>query len=218
MMSAPAASADKMDRIYKHQRFIYDITRRYYLAGRLKMLGELDPPSSGTVLEVGCGTAWNLIRAAGLHPQARLHGFDLSNEMLTTARASIRRKGLEGRITVAQGDATSFDTNAMFAVPAFDRIFVSYALSMIPGWTRVIDEAARQLAPGGSIHVVDFGQCEGLPRAFKAALFAWLAKFHVLPPVDLKDQLKTAAARNGLSADISDLYRGYSVLAVLRRP
>lgn len=210
------APANKMDEIYRYQRLIYDVTRRYYLAGRLRMLAGLKPPPGGTVLEIGCGTAWNLIRTAGLYPKARLYGFDLSNQMLVTARGSIAKAGLQDRITVAQGDATNFNGAELFNVEKFDRIFVSYALSMIPGWPRVLDEAARNLAPGGSIHVVDFGQCEGLPKSFKALLYAWLAKFHVHPSPDLAREINAAAARHGLQAEVTSLYRGYSTLGILR--
>lgn len=69
----------------------------------------------------------------------------------------------------------------MFGVPAFDRILISYSLSMIPDWQAALAEAVRHLAPGGQLAVVDFGQGEGLPDAFTAALRRWLALFHVTP-------------------------------------
>jgi hypothetical protein len=40
---------------------------------------------------------------------------------------------------------------------------ISYALSMIPDWERAIDAALAALNPGGQLHIVDFGQQEGLP-------------------------------------------------------
>ena len=54
-------SAAPMDAIYRRQRFIYDLTRRPYLFGRDQMLAELEPPPGGSVLEIGCGTARNLL-------------------------------------------------------------------------------------------------------------------------------------------------------------
>ena len=52
---------DLMDRLYRHQRHIYDLTRKYYLLGRDELIAELDPPPHGTVLEIGCGTGRNLL-------------------------------------------------------------------------------------------------------------------------------------------------------------
>ncbi len=44
-----------MDGIYRYQRHIYDITRKYYLLGRDALIKELEAPNGGTVLEIGCG-------------------------------------------------------------------------------------------------------------------------------------------------------------------
>ena len=132
-MSTPAiGAAERMDRIYRSQRFIYDLTRRPYLLGRTALIASLQPPAGGHVLEIGCGTAWNLIRAAERYPDARFYGLDVSSAMLVTARQSIARAGLERHIVVAQADATSFEPMGPFGRAAFDRVFFSYALSMIP--------------------------------------------------------------------------------------
>ena len=206
-----------MDGIYRYQRYIYDATRKYYLLGRDRLLDELQPPSGGTILEIGCGTGRNLIHAARRYPNARLYGFDISSEMLKTARANIARAGLSDRIVVAEGDATNFDTRAMFAVESFDRVLISYALSMIPPWRQAIAPALDAVAPGGRLHIVDFGQMDGWPHWFKAGMFAWLAKFTVHPRADLEEALRGAAASAGASLEFAQLYRGYSDYAVLTR-
>ena len=126
--------------------------------------------AGGSVLEGGCGTARNLIKAAGPYPRARLYGVDLSSMMLHSASASVARRGLQHRIDLQYGDATSFDARAIFGVAMFDRIFMSYALSMMPAWQLALHHALSLLAPHGSLHVVDFGSCERLPVAFKRAL------------------------------------------------
>lgn len=207
-----------MDGIYRHQRFIYDITRKYYLLGRDRMIDALDVPSGGSVLEVACGTGRNLIAVARRYPEARLYGFDISAEMLTTARASIARKGLSERITLAEGDATAFDPQAMFGVPAFDRILISYSLSMIPDWQAALAEAVRHLAPGGQLAVVEFGQGEGLPETLTAALRRWLALFHVTPRAELPQALERIAKDIGAGLDIAHPYRDYAVTGRIIRP
>lgn len=209
--------AAHMDGIYRYQRYIYDATRKYFLLGRDRLIEELQVPAGGTVLEIGCGTGRNLILVARRYPQARLYGFDISEMMLETARASITRAGLSDRITVAQGDATAFDTAVMFGVAGFDRVFISYALSMIPPWTAVLDPAIASVKPGGSLHIVDFGQQDGLPGPFKRGLFAWLDRFTVYPRAELERELLAAAGRAGAQASVRKLFRGYADLAVVRR-
>ncbi|MGK6319208.1 class I SAM-dependent methyltransferase [Sphingomonas sp. DT-204] len=210
--------ARHMDAIYRSQRHFYDLTRKYYLLGRDRLIRELAPPPGGSVIEVGCGTARNLIAAAKAWPEARFFGFDISEAMLETARASVRRAGLEGRIALAPGDATSFDPKALFGLDAPDRVFMSYTLSMIPDWRRTIARGAEVLGPGGCLTIVDFGQQEGLPAAWRRLLFAWLAKFDVTPRAELESAVRAVAADQGLTADFRPLYRGYAWSAALSRP
>src|SRR5262245_3800679 len=116
-----------MDRLYRSQRFIYDFTRRPYLLGRTALIAGLKPAPGARVLEVGCGTAWNLVRAAELYPAVNFYGLDLSPAMLETAQQSIGKRGLGARIVVCQADATSFDPLTIFGCQSFDRVLISYA-------------------------------------------------------------------------------------------
>ena len=199
-----------MDGVYRGQRHIYDLTRKYYLLGRDRLIDELMPPAGGHVLEIGCGTGRNLIAAARCWPGAHFHGIDISEEMLKTARAAIGRAGLGRRVSVAQGDATGFDPHRLFRVDRFDRIFQSYTLSMIPEWQDAIREAARHLSAYGSLHIVDFGQQEEMPGWFRAALFGWLARFHVSPRALLVDAAREVANDMSGRLSVTRLYRGYA--------
>jgi S-adenosylmethionine-diacylgycerolhomoserine-N-methlytransferase len=210
--------ASLMDGVYRRQRHIYDLTRKYYLLGRDRLIAGLDVPPAGTVLEIGCGTGRNLVLASRRYPEARLFGLDISSEMLRSASASLKREGIAGRIRLAQGDATAFDAFSLFGRDRFDRVFISYALSMIPGWERAVGEALRCLAAGGSLHIVDFGSQERLPRWFKGLLRRWLAKFHVAPRDTMRAELERQTRAAGMSLEFAPLYRGYSVYAVVRRP
>ncbi|HTG37371.1 class I SAM-dependent methyltransferase [Sphingomonas sp.] len=213
-----ADHARRMDAIYAGQRHIYDLTRKYYLLGRDRLIAELAPPPGGSVVEVGCGTGRNLILAAREWPEARCYGFDISAAMLDTASAKVAAAGLSSRITLAKGDATDWAASALFGIEAADRIFMSYTLSMIPDWQGAIAAACDALAPGGALHIVDFGQQEGLPAPFRAALFAWLNRFDVTPRAGLETWLEIAARGSGLNLTFRPLYRGYAWSAVLRRP
>ena len=212
-MSA-AAHAARMDAIYAGQRHIYDATRKYYLLGRDRLISDLAPPPGGTVVEVGCGTGRNLILAARRWPQARCFGFDISDAMLATARAKVAGQA----IRLDRGDATTWEPRALFGIDAADVVFMSYTLSMIPDWRAAIRVACDALAPGGALHIVDFGQQERLPAVFARALFAWLARFDVTPRAGLPAFLNEIAAARGLGLVFTPLYRGYAWRAVLRRP
>jgi S-adenosylmethionine-diacylgycerolhomoserine-N-methlytransferase len=211
------SAPDLMDRLYRHQRHVYDLTRKFYLLGRDRLIGDLAPPAGGRVLEVGCGTARNLVHAARLWPEATFYGVDLSHEMLATARRTVGRAGLEGRIRLARADATSFDPAPLFGVPGFSRIFFSYSLSMIPAWRDALARALHWLPAGGELHIVDFGSQECLPGWFRAGLRQWLARFHVEPREGLEAELAALANHSGSLRCLDRPHGGYAQYAVFRR-
>lgn len=217
MQSVEAAlpdHAERMDRMYRYQRHIYDLTRKYYLIGRDRMIAGLDVTQSGTLLEIGCGTGRNLVLARRHHPTARLFGLDISTEMLNSARAKFTDAATAPVLVVA--DATDFDASA-FGEQGFDRIMISYALSMIPDWQAALRTAFGALAPGGSLHIVDFGQQENLAPWFRRLLHAWLHRFHVTPRPDLRIEAERLAAEAGSIVTFEPILRGYAWHLVIRR-
>jgi S-adenosylmethionine-diacylgycerolhomoserine-N-methlytransferase len=216
-MSIVDSHAELMDGVYRQQRHIYDLTRKYYLLGRDRLIARLDVPAGGSVLELGCGTGRNLLMAARRYPHGHFHGLDISSEMLQTAAAALRRSDVRSDIRFVRGDACAFDSEALFARTGFDRIFISYSLSMIPEWRRTLNAALDALNDGGSLHIVDFGLQEGLPFWFKRGLRAWLAKFHVAPRDSLREVLEAECRRTGATLRFDVLYRGYSVHAVVTK-
>ncbi|WP_422932849.1 class I SAM-dependent methyltransferase [Sphingobium cupriresistens] len=200
-----------MDGVYRYQRHIYDLTRKYYLLGRDGLIADLAPPPDGTVLEIGCGTGRNLIAVGKAWPGTRLHGIDISAAMLETARAGVARAGLADRVTLAQGDACAFDPQALFGRAGFDRVFISYALSMIPDWEDALTQAAQCVAPGGRLEIVDFGQQDELPGVWKRALFGWLDKFHVSPRRELAIAIERLAHDMSGEPSCHSMYRNYAI-------
>ena len=216
-MSDIAAPHELMDRLYRRQRHIYDFTRKYYLLGRDRLIRRLDPPAGSRVLEIGCGTARNLIVAAHAYRDVRFFGIDISSEMLETARRLVEREGLSTDIRLARADATTFDPAPLFGVPGFSRIFISYSLSMMPGWQAVLARALGWLAPGGELHVVDFGGQERLPAWFGFGLRHWLGLFHVTPRDELENTLALLGLRAGAVTLVERPFRGYAQYAICRR-
>jgi S-adenosylmethionine-diacylgycerolhomoserine-N-methlytransferase len=212
------SSTELMNRTYRHQRHIYDFTRKYFLLGRDRLIEGLAPRDGDAVLEIGCGTGRNLAVAAARYPAARLFGIDVSTEMLASASATITRAGLAPRVRLAYADATSFDPQPLFGIARFDRVFVSYSLSMIPQWEAVLDRALSILGPGGELHIVDFGGQRGLPGAFRTLLRRWLAAFHVAPRDDLEQALEVRAQARNASMTFARPYRDYAQYAVVRLP
>lgn len=217
MAGSPDDHAAHMDGIYRYQRYIYDASRKFYLLGRDAMVEGLQPPAGGTVLEVGCGTGRNLIKAAKRYRDARFFGFDISKMMLETAHANVDGAGLSKRVTLAQGDASAFSGEALFGEAQFDRVYISYAVSMIPPWQAAVEQAFAAVKPGGSLHIVDFGQQDELPKWFKAGLHGWLAKFTVTPRAELEAELQALEARTGAKLVFKRLYRDYAQLAVVTK-
>lgn len=207
-----------MDGIYRHQRHFYDITRKFYLLGRDRLIDELAPASGSCVLELGCGTGRNLSLAAARYPGARFHGLDISTAMLETARKRLAREHVDDIVQLAEGDATCFDPLALFGRTKYDRVFLSYAISMIPPWREAISQGLDVLRPGGALHIVDFGSQEHLPRAFRWLLHRWLKAFHVTPRESLREYLESECARRGASLSFESLFRGYAVLARITLP
>ena len=79
-------AAALMDRMYRRQRHIYDLSRKFYLLGRNEAIARLRPAPGDKVLEIACGTGRNLVILAQAYPGARLFGLDVSREMLATRR------------------------------------------------------------------------------------------------------------------------------------
>lgn len=209
-----SSHAARMDGVYRRQKHIYDLTRKYFLLGRDGMIRGMDAPPDARVLELGCGTGRNITLAAKHFPNAQFFGLDISAEMLEIARKSTRKTGIDAQLALA--DATVFDAGELFGHGRFDRIFISYALSMIPGWEATLDRALEHLAAGGSLHVVDFGDQNAMPAWFKAGLGVWLQKFHVTPRPNMIDIISQKAKIHGARAAGNSLYRGYAQHAVVQ--
>ena len=193
---SPDAHAGLMDRVYRRQRYIYDFTRKYYLFGRDRLIARLALGPDSNLVEVGCGTARNLIAIARAYPQTRLFGLDASEAMLETARIAVRRAGLGHRIVLMQGLAEHL-APVQFGVENFENVLFSYSLSMIPDWRAALAAGSRSLSPAGRLHVVDFGDLTGLGRLAERAMRAWLRLFHVTPRVEFLAALEGVAGKEG---------------------
>jgi S-adenosylmethionine-diacylgycerolhomoserine-N-methlytransferase len=220
-----------MDRMYRLTRHIYDVTRRYYLLGRDRLLDRVVTSRDSATLEVGCGTARNLIKLAQRPEPGLLYGLDASHEMLETAGRSIERTlGLPPAplpsgggtdrepIVLRQGLAEQLDARRMFGRDApFDTIFFSYCLSMIPTWPGALEAAMANLRPGGHLLIVDFWDQGDLPAVFAAGLKRWLSLFHVHYRPEVHEALVEIGRSGRGDVRFESVARRYAYIASIRK-
>ena len=200
-----------MDRMYRYQRHFYDLTRKYYLIGRDRLLREMPIDGADRVLEVGCGTGRNLIKLAGVYRGARFYGLDASEEMLKTGRSKIARSDIGDRITLRQSLAEDWTHEGTFGLEEpLDQIFFSYSLSMIPQWRAAIDNAFANLRSDGNLFILDFGDGQDLPGWFKGGLTKWLDLFGVHHRPELISYLHER--RGSRKLELTTIGRRYSYI------
>lgn len=204
----------RMDRKYRRERHVFDLTRKFFLFGRDRAIDNLSLNGAETILEIGVGTARNLTILARLAPAARLIGLDISTEMLKSARAKVHRRSLADRVQLLHGDAT--DPAAVGALGRPSRILMSYSLSMMPDWRGALALAIAALPPGGILSIVDFGDFRGWPRWLRAYSIRMLATHDAPPCLELAEELARHAYALGGFRHAYGLGGFYQIATVTR--
>jgi len=123
-----------------------------------RLLAALPPGRLGRLLDLGTGSGRLLELLAPRADSAT--GVDLSRDMLAAARARLGAAGL-GRTALRQADASRLP----FPAESFDTVTLSMLLHHVDDPAAVLSEAARVLAPGGTLALIDLA-----PHADDAAL------------------------------------------------
>jgi ubiquinone/menaquinone biosynthesis C-methylase UbiE len=100
-----------------------------------------NPP--GRILDLGTGTGAAALALARRYPEARVLGVDISEPMITAARAKLAGTGL--------GERVQFEVADIAALPHPDREFDLVAQVSTPVF---FDEIVRVLAPFGHVAIV----------------------------------------------------------------
>jgi ubiquinone/menaquinone biosynthesis C-methylase UbiE len=135
---------------------LYDPLNRLLLREartRGKLVEEAAIPAGARVLDLGCGTGELSLLIQRRHPDARLCALDPDPRALARARRKAARAG--GAIELVQG----FGDALPWPDASFERVLSSLVLHHLTADEKraTLAEVRRVLAPGGSLHVLDFG-------------------------------------------------------------
>lgn len=114
-----------------------------------KKLCELNAPFSPCrVLDVGCGTGISTMSILNsLEPPPVIYGIDISEPMLLKARE--RCKG-QDKIYFVRGDAERLSE---YFHEAFDAVFYTASIFLLPNFQESISQACRLIVPGGCLAI-----------------------------------------------------------------
>lgn len=164
----------KVKRYYRFHAQIYDATRWSFLFGRkavLKMIPDL--PSSPSILEIGCGTGYNIRLLENHYPDAEIVGVDLSPDMLKVAQ---NKTGNPERIKLLEA---RYGSDAFYK-ESFDLILLSYSLTMMnQQYDELIYKITQDMSSNGIIAVVDFHNSR----------FKWFRRWMKMNHVDMNGNL-----------------------------
>ena len=120
---------------------------------RRTMLERVDLQKGQRVLDIGCGTGSLAVAAQTLHPEAVINGLDPDPKALARARRKAQNAGTVVRFE--QG----FSDQIPCSDGSFDVVLSSFMFHHLQPeeQERTLSEVLRVLAPGGALHLVDFG-------------------------------------------------------------
>ena len=140
-----------MENYYRLHADIYDLSRPFFLFDRDRTLKSLDLKKNQIVLDVGCGTGWNLrylVEKVGA--KGKVYALDCSDSMLRKAREKIEQnKWYNVSLLKAFAENYTLEDKA-------DLILFSYSLTMIPDWKSALDNARENLKSQGKLVILDF--------------------------------------------------------------
>ena len=156
MMSAPykmnkkfCTHEDKLNQFYKSQAALYDAYRQNMLHGKKKLIPSI-PFNNGDTLLILAGGTGDILD----HMIPYINNFkkivlvDLCGELLKIAK---EKRGNIKNLDIVHADATTF-----ISEEKFDKIIITYSLTMIPCWIKAIDVIKKNLKHGGYLGVSDF--------------------------------------------------------------
>jgi ubiquinone/menaquinone biosynthesis C-methylase UbiE len=137
---------DSADEAHDYDAMDHSAVNRVFVADFLAFW-----KGTGSVLDVGTGTAQIPIELARQHASVRIVGIDLAEHMLAVGRDNIVRAGLAERIALQRCDAKTLPWSAR----SFAAVISNSIVHHIPDPGPVLAEMVRVVAPGGELFVRD---------------------------------------------------------------
>ena len=120
----------------------------------IRKLKEIKPRQ---ILDIATGTGDFAIAAMKLDPE-KVTGIDISVGMLDMGREKLKKRKLDSRIELLEGDSESIQ----FEDNKFDAIIVAFGVRNFENLEKGLTEMWRVLRPGGKAVILEFSQ----PRTF----------------------------------------------------
>jgi demethylmenaquinone methyltransferase/2-methoxy-6-polyprenyl-1,4-benzoquinol methylase len=119
-------------------------------------------------LDLATGTGDLAIATARAHEGVEVVGVDPSSKMLSIGRDKVRARGLDGRVTLREGDAQRIEEDDA----SFDAISIAFGIRNVPDRDRALREMVRVGKPGARVAILELGEPRG-------GIMGPLARFHV---------------------------------------
>ena len=119
-----------------------------------RLVEQLGPAPEQRILDLGCGTGTLALLIKERQPAATVSGLDADPEMLARAEEKVDEAGFEVELNEGRSDAIPCDDGSFDAVVS--SLFFHHLSRPVRDATAA--EIVRVLAPGGELHVADWGQ------------------------------------------------------------
>ncbi|MDH3379510.1 MAG: methyltransferase domain-containing protein [Gammaproteobacteria bacterium] len=162
----------------------------------LEFIGLLDPRSGERVLDIGCGFGGSALLMAREYG-ARVHGIDLSANMVATAVRRCYEAGAEGSVSLEQRDCLELTANA-----EFDAVYSRDVFLHIHDKPKLYNTIHRALIPNGRLLFTDYA-CSN--RAKSAGFLEYVEQrgYHLLRIEQYVDGLTAAGFTDIIAEDRS---------------
>lgn len=159
--SAGVLDSDGVRRLYDRIASRYDLAASPFrlIRGRRlaeQAIDELHLGPGDTVVDLGTGTGWNLLRLADrVGPTGTVIGVDISARMLDQARQNIGDRAI---VELVEADIATYRPP-----PDTDAVISTFAIEMRPDHETIIERFATEIRPGGRIAITGLRHADHWP-------------------------------------------------------
>lgn len=135
-----------------------------------KLVGQVEIPADGRLLDLACGTATLTIALKKKFPKAKIYGLDGYAKILNIARRKAAASGAEINFT------ESYSTALPYPDENFDAIVSSLFFHHLTpeNKRKTLLEVRRVLKTGGTLHIADWGKPSNLLLKLASMPVQWL--------------------------------------------